>query len=126
MIIKVSRAPFKEFLGRTTQIISKEQEKMSIKRIKGAVIVGNLVYTSGMGHREGDAETQIRETLKKLAATLKEAGTTVYLTDLDDRSRHLNKIWGETFGDHRPSRTCVEAGIGNLAVEIELVAALPI
>ncbi len=106
---------------------------MSIKRIRGAVIVGNLVYTSGMGHREGDVETQIKETLKKLEVTLKEAGTdmqhvikgTVYLTDLEDRSRYLNKIWGETFGDHRPSRTCVEVGIGSLAVEIELVAALP-
>ena len=72
---------------------------MSIKRIRGATIVGNLVYTSGMGHREGDVEAQIRGTLKK--------------------------IWGETFGDHRPSRTCVEVGLGSIAVEIELVAALP-
>ena len=107
---------------------------MSIKRIRGAVIVGNLVYTSGMGHREGDVETQIRETLKKLEATLKEAGTdmqhvvkaTVYLKDLEDRARYLNPIWAETFGDHRPSRTCIEAGLGSIDVEIELVAALPV
>jgi len=106
---------------------------MSIKRIRGATIVGNLVYTSGMGHREGDVEAQIRGTLKRLEETLKEAGTdfqhvvkaTVYLTDLEDRAKYLNKIWGETFGDHRPSRTCVEVGLGSIAVEIELVATLP-
>jgi 2-iminobutanoate/2-iminopropanoate deaminase len=106
---------------------------MAIKRIRGATIVGNIVYTSGMGHREGDVETQIKETLKKLKATLKEAGTdfkhvvkaTVYLKDLEDRARYLNKIWGETFGDHRPSRTCIEAGLGSIDVEIELIAALP-
>jgi len=106
---------------------------MSIKRLRGAVIVGNLVYTSGMGHREGDVETQIKETLKKLKAVLNEAGTdmhhvikaTVYLANLEDRSRYLNKIWEETFGDHRPSRTCIEVGLGDIAVEIELVAALP-
>ena len=106
---------------------------MAIKRIRGATIVGNIVYTSGMGHREGDVETQIKETLKKLEATLKEAGTdfkhvvkaTVYLKDLEDRARYLNKIWGETFGDHRPSRTCIEAELGSIDVEIELIAALP-
>jgi len=107
---------------------------MSKKVIPGANIVGNLVFTSGMTGRPGDVETQIRNTLKKLQATLESAGTTfenvvkatVYLADLKDRERYLNKIWRETFPENPPSRTCIQVGLApDDLVEIELVAAIP-
>jgi 2-iminobutanoate/2-iminopropanoate deaminase len=107
---------------------------LSIKRIRGATIVGDLVFTSGTGSREGDVETQIRTSLARLEKVLEEAGTsfehivkaTVYLADIEDRPKYLNPIWAETFGDNRPSRTCVQAYLGpDMSVEIELVAAIP-
>jgi len=48
---------------------------MSLKRIRGATIVVDLVFTSGMTGGTGDVETQIRTSLGKLEAALKEAGT---------------------------------------------------
>jgi len=51
---------------------------------------------------------------------------TVYLADIEDRPKHLNPIWAETFKENRPSRTCVQAYMGQgKAVEIELVAVIP-
>ena len=107
---------------------------MSLKRIRGATIIGDLVFTSGMSGGTGDVETQIRTSLGKLEAALNEAGTsfenvvkaTVYLADLNDRPKYLNPIWKETFGENRPSRTCIEASLGlGVAVEIELIAVIP-
>jgi 2-iminobutanoate/2-iminopropanoate deaminase len=106
---------------------------MSIKRIPGAVIVGNLVFTSGRTGGSGDVESQIKSCLEKLETTLKEAGSsfehvvkaTVYLSDLNYRSQYLNDIWRETFKENRPSRTCVEAGLGSADVEIEMIAVIP-
>jgi len=107
---------------------------MSKRVVSGAVIVGNLVFTSGMTGSPGDVETQIRNTLSRLKTALENAGTsfenvvkaTVYLTDLGDRERYLNKIWRETFPENPPSRTCVQAGLApGTFVEIELVAVIP-
>jgi len=106
---------------------------MSIKRIQGAIIVGNLVFTSGVTGGKCDVETQIRTSLDKLKTILNEAGTsfenvvkaTVFLSDLDYRPKYLNPIWAETFTDNRPSRTCVEVGVGpDIAIDIELVATI--
>jgi len=109
-------------------------KNMSIKRIRGAVIVGNLVFTSGMTGGTGDVESQIRNALNKLEKTLNEAGTsfekivkaTVYLADLEYRQKYLNPVWSETFKENKPARTCVEAGLSQgTAVEIEMVAVIP-
>lgn len=107
---------------------------MSIRRVPGASIVGNLVFTSGRTGGEGDTETQVRNALKRLEEALKAAGTdlqhvvkaTVYLADLEDRPKYLNPVWEEVFGENRPARTCVEAKLGpGRAVEIEFVAVIP-
>ena len=107
---------------------------LSRKVIEGAVIVGNLVFTSGITGRPGDVETQIRNTLNKLKSILEAAGTsfenvvkaTVYLADLNDRERYLNKIWQETFPKNPPARTCIQAGLApGTFVEIEMVAVIP-
>ena len=108
---------------------------MSKKIIRGANIVGSLVFTSGMTGTLGDVKTQIRNTLEKLKGVLESAGTsfenvvkeTVYLADLKDRERYLNKIWKEAFPDNPPSRrTCIQVGLApDVLVEIELVAVIP-
>ncbi len=71
--------------------------------------------------------------MAKLEVTLQEAGTsfenvvkaTVYLSDLTYRSKYLNPIWNEVFGDKKPSRTCIEAGLGGADVEIEMIVFIP-
>jgi len=102
--------------------------------ISGAVVVGNLVYTSGMIGGSGDTETQIRKIFEDLKKVLEEAGTslknvvkaTVYLTDLSDREKYLNKIWKEIFPKNAPARTTIQVGLaGDTKVEIELVAVIP-
>jgi len=107
---------------------------MSKKVIQGAVLVGNLVFTSGITGRPGDTETQIKNTLNRLKSIFEKAGTsfknvikaTVYLADLSYRERYLNKIWRETFPENPPARTCVQAGLPpKTAVEIEMVAVIP-
>ena len=107
---------------------------MSKKVIEGAVVVDNMVFTGGVTGRPSDPETQIRHTLNRLKSILEEAGTslenvvkaTVYLTNLEDRARYLNKIWRETFPKNPPARTCVQVGLSpETAVEIEMVAVIP-
>ncbi len=102
--------------------------------ISGAVVVGNLVFTAGMTGGSGDTETQIRNTFKRLKEVLEKAGTsfehvvkgTVYLKDLSDREKYLNKIWKEMFPNNPPARTCIEVGLaGDTRVEIELIAVIP-
>ena len=104
---------------------------MSKGLLPDAVEVGDLVFTSGITGEPGDAETQIRNTVAKLRAALEAHGSSlenvikgnVYLTDLDDRERYLNRVWKETFGEKSPARTCVQAGLApGIAVEIEFIA----
>ena len=106
---------------------------MSLKRIRGATIVGDLVFTSGLGGGTGDISSQVSASLKKIENTMDESGSsfehviksTVYLSNLDYRQNYLNSIWSEVFKDNRPSRTCVEVGLGSTDVEIEVVAVIP-
>ncbi|MEM2876230.1 MAG: RidA family protein [Candidatus Bathyarchaeia archaeon] len=102
--------------------------------ISGAIVVGDLVFTAGMTGGSGDTETQIRNTFSRLKDVLEKAGTsmenvvkaTVYLTDLADRERYLNKIWKEMFPKNPPARTCIQAGLaGDTKVEIEMIAVIP-
>ena len=80
---------------------------MSLKRIRGATIIGDLVFTSGMSGGTGDVETQIRTSLGKLEAALKEAGTSfekvvkaiVYLADLNDRLKYQSYLGGDLRGE---------------------------
>jgi len=102
--------------------------------ISGAIVVGNLVFTAGMTGGSGDTETQIRNTFQRLKEVLEKAGTslenvvkaTVYLTDLSDREKYLNKIWKEMFPENPPARTCIQVGLaGDTKVEIEMIAVIP-
>ena len=114
--------------------MSKQLISGDIKHLSGAVIISQLVFTSGITGKPGDAETQIRNTLTKLKSILEEAGTsfenvvkaTVYLTNLEDREHYLNKIWRETFPKNSPARTCVQVCLSpETLVEIEMIATIP-
>ena len=105
--------------------------------VPGGVKVGNLFFSSGRAcdpNEPTDVETQIKQTMENLKNVLVNAGTsmenvvkaTVYLKDLSDRERYLNKIWKEYFPKDPPARTTLgNIDMGIYAVEIEMVAVLP-
>ena len=94
-------------------------------------IVGEIVYTSGSATSTGDTPTQIRFCLEQLKERLESAGAsletvdkaTIYLSEMSDREKYLNKIWREYFPTNPPCRTTVQVGLGpNTKVEIEMIA----
>ncbi len=104
-----------------------------------AVVVGEMVYTSGQvgidpaTNRlvEGGIVPETRQALRNLARVLDAAGTgfdrvvkaTVYLVDLRDFAE-FNAVYTEFLGPHRPARATVQVAAlpAGARVEIELVA----
>jgi 2-iminobutanoate/2-iminopropanoate deaminase len=95
--------------------------------------VGNVIYTSGMLSKEEDTEAQVRDCFAQLKKVITEAGATlndvvkvnIYLVDLSDREKYLNKVWSEYFPSNPPGRTTVQAGLAApVRIEIEAVAIL--
>lgn len=91
---------------------------------------GNIIYSAGVTST-GDPEAQVRGCFAQLEKVLKDAGAgwkdvlkvNVYLVDLNDREKYLNKVWKEYFPANPPSRTTVQVGLAPPAVvEMELVA----
>lgn len=107
-----------------------------------AVVQGGFVFVAGTTGYDyatmtlpATVEEQTRNCFKTIAATLKEAGTsmanvvraTYYITDAADADK-VFPIFGEVFGDIRPASTLlVVAGLykPEMKVEIEVTAALP-
>ncbi len=107
-----------------------------------AVVQGGFVFVAGTTGYDyatmtlpGTVEEQTRNCFRTIAATLKEAGTsmanvvraTYYITDAGDADK-VFPIFGEVFGDIRPASTLlVVAGLykPEMKVEIEVTAALP-
>jgi reactive intermediate/imine deaminase len=107
-----------------------------------AVRFGDLLFISGCGpFDEGmnliggdDAALQCRQVLKNMGRILSAAGAsfsdvlrvTVYLTDVNDRTR-INPIRQEFFGSTRPASTLFavkELAFPQMKVEIEAVAGI--
>jgi 2-iminobutanoate/2-iminopropanoate deaminase len=107
-----------------------------------AIRTGDWLFTSGQigldpttgEFAPGGFEAQSRRVFSNLAAVLEEAGcsfrdvvkATVYVLDMADFPT-LNAIYGEAMGDHRPSRSTVQAAAlpKGALVEIDLVARIP-
>lgn len=107
-----------------------------------AVIVGNLVYSSGIGGLEletgkvvsDDVEEQTVQCLENIKEVLKAAGVElkdvvkafVYLVNMDDYAR-VNAIYARYMGDHRPARCCVAVKElpANELMKIEVIAVKP-
>jgi len=106
---------------------------MQKKNVSGGVVYGSLFFMNGMCNIADTFEEEFRMNMDELKGFLDAAGSgfehvlsaTIYLKDLNDRERYLNKLWGEYFPKAAPARTCVEAGMGTCRCEITLVAAIP-
>lgn len=103
-----------------------------------AVVVNNMVYTSGQipltidGEVIGDdVAEQTKQVLENLSAVLEESGsnlnsvvkTMIFISDMNDFPI-INEVYGEYFNKHLPARSCVEVSRlpKDVKVEIEAVA----
>jgi 2-iminobutanoate/2-iminopropanoate deaminase len=103
-----------------------------------AMIANGMVFTSGQialtpsGEMvEGDVSAQCIQVIANLKAVLEAAGssfdkvikTTIFLADMDDFGA-VNAIYGEAFGNHKPSRSTVAVKTlpKNALVEIDAIA----
>lgn len=105
-----------------------------------AVVVNNMVYTSGQipltiegSLVSDDVAEQTRQVLVNLSNVLKESGssldkvvkTTIFISNMEDFPV-INNVYGEFFNTHLPARSCVEVSRlpKDVKVEIEVVALL--
>jgi 2-iminobutanoate/2-iminopropanoate deaminase len=82
----------------------------------------------------GDVRAQTTAAIERMETILSEAGAsltdvvtaTVFLVDVGDFAA-FNEAWAEKFGDHRPARATVRAGLllDGLVVEIQAIAVVP-
>ncbi|NLE43187.1 MAG: hypothetical protein GX620_00595 [Chloroflexi bacterium] len=106
-----------------------------------AIVAGGpVVYVSGQGpidpetgdKRLGSFREQAELTLRNVGALLEAAGTSfdhvvkvnAYLADLADFGE-FNTIYREFFHEPYPARTTVQAGLSEIAIEIDCIATLP-
>lgn len=114
-----------------------------ISHYTDAVRAGDLLFVSGIvpvdpqGNLVGgdDVVAQTRKVFEIMGVVLASVGAsfrdvvkvTVYLTDVDDRTR-INPVRQEVFGDARPASTLIEISrlaIPGAKIEIEAVAQIP-
>jgi 2-iminobutanoate/2-iminopropanoate deaminase len=107
-----------------------------------AVRFGELLFISGIPPTDasgkvvggGDVAAQARQVFRNMKLVLDAAGAsfadilkvTVYLLDVDDRSK-INPVRKEFFGDARPASTLIgvnELAVPGMKVEIEAVVGL--
>lgn len=122
----------------TKKIVSTDKAPKAIGPYSQAVVVGEMVYTSGqiglnpetMEMRE-TLEEQAHQVCKSLMAVLEAADssinnvikTTVFLDDINDFVA-VNEIYAQYFTEPFPARSAVEVGKlpKNAKVEIEVIA----
>jgi 2-aminomuconate deaminase len=96
---------------------------------------GNLIFVSGIGprHPETDEisegiEAQTRSCIENVKAILEDAGSslekvidvTVFLTDIANDFAGFNRVYGDYFGEIRPSRTTVGVVALPTPISVEL------
>ncbi len=105
-----------------------------------ALRVGPLVFVSGQGPLDpkenrpkgGSFSEQVHLTFQNIKGILAGAGLslahvvkiTVYLSDLS-RVEEFNTIYSAVVPEPRPARTLVQAGLRNIDVEMDVIAADP-
>lgn len=120
-------------------IISTPKAPAAIGPYSQAVVVGNMIYTSGMipiipetGELEtGDIKAQAKQAIGNLITLLEESGsnaanvvkTTVYIKDMNDFAA-VNEVYSTFFTENCPARSCVEVARlpKDVLIEIEAVA----
>lgn len=122
------------------QVIQTPHAPAAIGPYSQAMVVGNLLFTSGQialrpdgTLNNGDIVVQTTQVLANLKAVIEAAGadlnkvvkTTVFLKNLDDFVE-MNRIYGEAFGNHAPARSTVQVAKlpRDVLVEIEAIVSL--
>lgn len=123
------------------KIISTPKAPAAIGPYSQAIVVNDMVFTSGMipiipesGELEtGDIKAQARQAIKNLVTLLEESGssaskvvkTTVFIKNMNDFAS-VNEVYAEFFTDNYPARSCVEVARlpKDVLIEIEAVATL--
>ena len=118
--------------------VSTDKAPAAIGPYSQAIIVGNMVFTSGqipINPASGNVETttiadQAKQVMENLGAVLKAAGsdydqaikTTCFLANMDDFAA-FNAVYAEYFTT-KPARSCVAVKTlpKNVLVEVEVVA----
>ena len=120
------------------RIITSNKAPKAIGPYSQAVILNNVLYTSGQigldpqtGDLKDGIEEQVRQVMENLKALLKEADmdfsnvvkTTIFLKSMDDFTT-VNQIYASYFNENPPARSCVEVSAlpKGALVEIELIA----
>lgn len=120
------------------KIVSTTNAPAAIGPYSQAIVVNNMVFTSGQialkpdgSFLEGDVEAQTTQVLENLKAVLKEAGsslkkvvkTTIFLANMDDFAK-VNEVYGSFFKENKPARSTVgvKSLPKNALVEIEAIA----
>ena len=120
-------------------IIQTPKAPAAIGPYSQAVVVGDMIYTSGMipiipetGELcTGDIKEQARQAIGNLVALLTEAGsdadhvikTTVFIKDMNDFAA-VNEVYSTFFTEDCPARSCVEVARlpKDVLIEIECIA----
>lgn len=120
------------------RIITSNKAPKAIGPYSQAVILNNVLYTSGQigldpqtGNLKDGIEEQVKQVMENLKALLKEADmdfsnvvkTTIFLKSMDDFTT-VNQIYASYFNENPPARSCVEVSAlpKGALVEIELIA----
>lgn len=120
------------------KIISTPNAPAAIGPYSQAMVVGDMIYTSGQialkrdgSFVEGDITVQTIQVLENLKYVLesensslkKVVKTTVFLSDMDNFAK-LNEVYARYFGNHKPARSTVAVKTlpKNALVEIECIA----
>lgn len=120
------------------RIITSNKAPKAIGPYSQAVILNNVLYTSGQigldpqtGDLKDGIEEQVKQVMENLKALLKEANmdfsnvvkTTIFLKSIDDFTT-VNQIYASYFNENPPARSCVEVSAlpKGALVEIELIA----
>ena len=127
-------------LSGVKRVINTDKAPAAIGPYSQAIIIGDLVYTSGQipinpasGQIEAaDIKSQAEQVIANLSAVLKEAGssledavkTTCFLANMKDFS-DFNEVYAKYFTG-KPARSCVEVSAlpKGALVEVEVIAAL--
>lgn len=123
------------------QVISTASAPGAIGPYSQAILINNLVYTSGQlgldpvtGELPEGVEAQAAQSLRNVEAVLTAAGTglehvvktTVFLKDMNDFTK-VNEVYGTFFTQPYPARSAVEVARlpKDALVEIEVIALKP-
>lgn len=121
------------------EIVATNKAPQAIGPYSQAVVVGNMIFTSGMipiipetGELcTGSIREQATQAIGNLVALLKEVGaseesvvkTTVFIKNMDDFAE-VNAVYADFFKTNFPARSCVEVARlpKDVLIEIEAVA----